>query len=161
MIGMQGGGRVQLRGSGRSGGGSRSGALLLALLRVHDRVGIVQAGKTLSEDIRCPPLTCGGPFGCTLDQILPLLLRHVIRSLGDNQQLFEVTEIGGRLDEDVQVRRVLGIGDHPIDHSHGQPARINLVSSAGDHAFARFDPIIGKHVDDLRLAQCIAAQYSA
>ena len=52
MIGMQGGGRVQLRGSGRSGGGSRSGALLLALLRVHDRVGIVQAGKTLSEDIR-------------------------------------------------------------------------------------------------------------
>jgi len=71
MIGMQGGGGCSFGGAAAAAAAAAAALCCWPCFGSNDRVGIVQAGKTLSEDIRCPPLTCGGPFGCTLDQILP------------------------------------------------------------------------------------------
>ena len=116
MIRMNGRGRMQWR---RNRSGRRRSGRFLARTRVGQRIRVIQPRQALGEDIRGPLLAHRGPFGCTLGHILLRRRRHAVRSLGDHQQLLEVSKIGCRLDKDVDVRRIGSIRHHLVHHPHG------------------------------------------
>ena len=123
--------------------------------------GRVQAGEPLRQNVGSPLRAGRGRHGGTLRQILTLLGRHLVTGLGDDQDLLQMAEVRCRLDNDIDIRRVLRVRYRALDHSDRQPAGINLISTAGNDAFAGLDPLIGKEIDDLRLAQFVAPEDTA
>ena len=126
-------------------------------------VGIVEAGETVGDDL-------GGGFGVfdgfefggvsggglglgfggggSDGEIVLGLGGQVGLGAGDDEDLFELGEVGGGIDLDEGVGLVVGVGGDGLDGADGKAAGVDLVAAGGEDCFAGLDAGVGGEVVD-------------
>ena len=87
--------------------------------------------------------------------------RHGAGGAGDDEDFFELGEVGRGLDGDGGVGLVLGVGFDGLDCADGDAAREDEVAAGGDDLLAGLDAGVGGEVVDLDAAAGGAAKDAA
>src|SRR5271170_5101911 len=127
-------------------------------------VRIVEAGETVGYDLGRGPGGCvggllvgelfcgglggGGPYG----QVMLGLVRQGGLGAGDDEDLFELVEVGRRTKLDEGVGLVFRVGSDGLDGADGKAAWVDLVASGGEDLLAGLDAGVGGEVVDEDLA---------
>jgi hypothetical protein len=129
-------------------------------------VGVVEAGQTVGNDLRCGlgggiggGLLIGGLFGS--GQIMLGRRRQSRLGARNDENLFELVEIGSGPDLDEGVGLVIRVGLDGFDGPDGKPARVDLVATRAKHLLTYLDPRVGSEIADNDLACGAAAKNSA
>ena len=71
---------------------------------------------------------------------------------GDDENLFQLDEVGGGLEADGGVGLVVGVGRDGLDGADGKAAGEDLVAAGGEDGLAGLDAGVGGEIGDLDLA---------
>src|ERR1700733_13203107 len=80
---------------------------------------------------------------------------------GDNQHLIQMLQVSRRLDYDVDEGAPLRVALDTCHYPNRQAAREYLIAAGGKDMLSGLDALVGQDIDDLRLAEGVAAQDAA
>jgi hypothetical protein len=139
-------------------------------------VGIMEAGQAVGDDLGCGPgsgfggslvrsLLCGCSLSlCGCGSYCQIMLgRQGQRGLSvrDDEDLFELIEVGGGPELNESVRLMVQIGFDGLDGADGKTARVHLISAGGEDLLAWLNTGVGGEVVDEDLAGCAASKNGA
>lgn len=129
---------------------------------------IVEAGEAVGDGLGCGAgggffFVCGGFGGCGLfgcgasggrgggasaKGLESVGWKRGLHA-GDDEDLFQLEEVGGGFDADGGVGLVLGIRCDGLNCADGEAAGEDLVTAGGEDCFAGLDAIVGGEIADL------------
>ncbi len=153
--------------AGSPGVGFVGGGLGFGLGRVRGG-DIVEAGEAVGDGLSCGAgggffFVCGGFGGCGLfgcgasggrgggasaKGLESVGWKRGLHA-GDDEDLFQLEEVGGGFDADGGVGLVLGIRCDGLNCADGEAAGEDLVTAGGEDCFAGLDAIVGGEIADL------------
>lgn len=143
----------------------------------------MEAGETVSDDLGggagfgggfvdgrlcggvCGGFLCGGASGGghlgAFDQVALGVGGEGGPGAGDDEDLFELGEVGGGMDLDEGVGLVVGVGGDGLDGADVEAAGVDLVAAGAEDGFARLDAGVGGEVGDDGMAGGVAVEDGA